>query len=62
MTMFWMVSYKVRGEWCEEMFKNADDMREWCENSGLLNSKRKVEFRRKMDNCWQLFKPAWLWD
>ena len=60
--MFWMVSYKVRGEWFEEMFKNADDMREWCENSGLLNSKRKVEFRRKVDNSWVLFRPCWLWD
>ena len=26
--MFWMVSYKVRNEWHEEMFVNADDMRE----------------------------------
>jgi hypothetical protein len=37
-------------------------MREWYENSGLLNSKHKVEFRRKVNNSWQLFKPAWLWD
>ncbi len=60
--MFWMVSYKVRNEWREELFKTADDMREWCENSGLLNSKRKIEFRRKVDNCWVLFHPCWLWD
>ena len=60
--MFWSVTYKVCNEWREEMFENVNDMREWCEKRGLLNGKRKVEFRRKVDNCWALVNPEGFWE
>lgn len=57
--MFWSVCYKVRNEWIEELFDHENEMREWCEKRGLLNGKRKIEFRHKVGNCWSLVTPEW---
>ena len=58
--MFWSVSFVSYGDWVEELFSTEFDMMVWCELTHLLDSKRKVEFRRKVGNTWELYKPEWL--
>lgn len=65
--MFYMIAYTIRydEETYEEKFVNADDMRDYYEESGMADSDlvEDVWFYRK-DECgiWVEFKPAWLWD
>ena len=55
---------------CIETFKNADDMRDWYEESGLADAVERGEvkhltFLRAAVNpfgFWVDFRPAWLWD
>ena len=52
------VLYVARGEWVEKIFNDFSGMIEWCEKRGLLNGKRKVEFRHKIGNEWKLMNVA----
>lgn len=58
-----------------ETFRNADDMRDWYEESGLADAVERGEVKRvtflRMTslcvaatplNIWVAFWPAWLWD
>ena len=65
--MFWMIAYTIRHdeETYEEKFVNADDMRDYYEESGMADSDlvEDVWFYRKDERgIWVEFKPAWLWD
>lgn len=62
------VMYTVTGTTCTETFKNADDMRNWFEESRLANAVERGEikhliFLRAAANpvtFWVDFRPAWL--
>jgi hypothetical protein len=65
--MFYMIAYTIRydEEIYEEKFTNADDMRNYYEESGMADNDlvEDVWFYRKDERgIWVEFKPAWLWD
>ena len=65
--MFYMIAYTIRydEEIYEEKFVNADDMRDYYEESGMADNDlvEDVWFYRKDDRgIWVDFRPCWLWD
>lgn len=65
--MFYMIAYTIRydEETYEEKFVNADDMRDYYEESGMADNDlvEDVWFYRKDERgIWVEFTPAWLWD
>ena len=65
--MFYMIAYTIRydEEIYEEKFTNADDMRDYYEESGMADNDlvEDVWFYRKDERgIWVEFNPAWLWE
>ena len=64
------IMYTVAATTYTETFRNADDMRDWFEESGLAAAHERGEvehlffFRAAVNplRFWIDFRPAWLWD
>lgn len=68
--MKYRILYTVNNTTLHETFRNADDMRDWYEESGLADAVesgkvKHIIFLRAAVNplgFWVDFRPAWLWD
>lgn len=68
--MKYRILYTVNHKTLHETFRNADDMRDWYEESGLADAvesgkvKHVIFLRAAVtpNSFWVDFRPAWLWD
>lgn len=64
------IMYTVADTTYTETFKNADDMRDWFEESGLADALERGEVKHLIFlraavspiTFWVDFRPAWLWE